>query len=279
MISNIAVISDGHAGSQLALCPPRRFKLDGGGYYEPSPVQRLLHRYWKEYWEWVKNASSGEPFAVVNNGDALDGIPHDSKGAISYNFADQEEIAYQLLSPIVEMCQGRYYHIRGTEAHVGKSAENEEKLARRLGAIPDGNGNFARNELWLSFGRGNTRRLAHFLHHVGTASRTAYETSAVMAELSELFTESGRWGDIVPDVVVRSHRHRNIAVRIPTRHGYGIAFTTPAWQLKTPFAYKVAGARTTTPQIGGSFIRVGDEDIFDRHRVWNIPRPKREVAK
>lgn len=279
MLSNIAVISDIHAGSQVALCPPHRFRLDGGGYYYPSPVQKLLYKHWIEYWEWVTKASQKERFAVVNNGDSLDGIPHESKGAISYNLADQEEIAYQLLAPIVDKCRGLYYHIRGTEAHVGKSGEHEEKLARRLGGVRDEIGNYARNELWIEFGRDKTSRLAHFLHHIGTASRTAYETSAVMAELSELFTESGRWGDQVPDVVVRSHRHRSIAIRIPTHHGYGIAFTTPAWQLKTPFAFKIAGARTTTPQIGGSFIRVGDEDIFDRHRVWNISRPKREVVK
>lgn len=280
MISNIIVVSDIHAGCQLGLCPKEGSSLDGGGVYKPSKLQNKLYTMWDTFWgEWVPKAVKNEPYAVVFNGDSIDGVHHNSTTQITHNLADQQEIAYNLLSPIVEKCSGKYYHMRGTEAHVGKSAEEEEKLAKRLGAISDEQGNYARYELWFEFGRDNETRLAHFMHHVGTASRTAYETSAVMAELAEMFTEAGRWGDRVPDVVVRSHRHRNISIRIPTRHSYGIAFTTPAWQLKTPFAYKIAGARVTTPQIGGSLIRMGDEDLFDRHRVWSIGRPKIEVVQ
>ena len=72
---------------------------------------------------------------------------------------------------------------------------------------------------------------------------------------------------------VRGHRHRLIEVRVPTALGYGIAFTAPAWQLKTPYTYRIAG-RQSLPQIGGSVIRQGDEDLYTRHWVRSIGRTR-----
>jgi len=142
-------------------------------------------------------------------------------------------------------------------------------LARKLGAVPDAKGMHSRYEVFARVGSG----LVHALHHIGTAGSNAYESSAVMRELAESFTESGRWGDAPPDIVVRSHRHRHLEIRIPTKLGYGIAFVTPGWQLKTPFTYRIAGGRLTTPQIGGSLIRQGDADLHTRHKVWRMARP------
>ena len=65
------------------------------------------------------------------------------------------------------------------------------------------------------------------------------------------FTEAGRWGNKPPDVVVRSHRHRCIETRIPNAKGYATSFVTAGWQLKTPFAYRIADGRQALPQIGG----------------------------
>ena len=94
-----------------------------------------------------------------------------------------------------------------------------------------------------------------------------------MREMSELFADSARWGRQVPDVISRAHRHRHIEVRVPTRNGYGIAFVTPAWQLRTPFSYRIPGGRVALPQIGGSLIRMGDRELFTEHMVKSIERP------
>lgn len=165
------------------------------------------------------------------------------------------------------------YWIRGTEAHVGQSGEAEEQLAQRVGAIPDDSGRYARYELWAKVGQG----LIHVMHHIGCTGSAHYESSAVMRELAESYAEAGRWRLQPPDVVVRAHRHRHLEVRVPTSLGYGISFCTPGWQLKTPFTYKIPGGRISTPQIGGSLIRQGDADLYTRHKVWNIERPKEVV--
>lgn len=236
----------------------------------PSRIQLVVWEWWREFWEeWVPAATKGEPYAVVHNGDAIDGVHHNSTTQMSHNLQDQVDLAYDILAPVVKKCEGRYYHIRGTEAHVSKSGREEENLAKMLGAIPtieNSKKQHARWELWMEMGG----ELIHFLHHIGTTASSAHESSALNAEISAMLNESARWGLKRPTVVVRSHRHRTIKVELPYKGGDITGIITPAWQLKTPFTYKIAGARLAPPQIGGILIRLGDEGIFTKTFVKNI---------
>lgn len=256
----------------MGLCPPDGAELDEDGLYMPSKLQLKVWSYWEEFWkEWVPAATKGEDFIIVNNGDVIDGVHHNSVTQISHNISDQKILAKKILAPVIAnpKCKG-YYHVRGTEAHVGRSASYEEELARELGAIPNAEKQHARWELWLDM----QGELIHFLHHIGTTSSSAHESSAVNAELTASFVESARWDEKKPTIIVRSHRHRSIEVRIPIRSGYATAVVTPCWQLRTPFTYKIAGARLAPPQIGGILIRHGDEGVFTKTFVRNIERPK-----
>lgn len=267
---NLVVISDTHCGCKLGLCPPSGTPLDDGGIYQPSRAQSKVFAMWESFWnEFVPAATRGEPYSVVHNGDVIDGVHHNSVTQISHNIEDQVDLAHRILEPVVEKCGGRYYHIRGTEAHVGKSGQHEEALAKRLGAIPDKDGKHARFELWKRIGK----HLVHFLHHIGTTASSAHESSAVNAELAAEFVEAARWGDEPPSLVVRSHRHTCIQVSIPWDRGFASAVVTPAWQLRTPFSWKIAGARLKPPQIGGLVIRIGDDGaIYTVPKVWRIMR-------
>lgn len=272
---NLVVVSDLHCGCRLGLCPPGPIQLDDGGTYASSSFQRDVWRLWTDFWEWGAVVTRGEPWDVVVNGDALDGVHHGAATQISQNIQDQLNVASAVLAPIVARCHqsgGQYYHIRGTEAHVGPSAQYEEMLAARLGATPNDAGQCARYDLWKWVGDA----LVHLLHHIGTTSSSAHEASAVNAELTAEFVEAARWGTTAPDFVVRSHRHRYIAVDMDTARGIGAAIVTPGWQGKTPFAWKVAGARLTTPQFGGIVIRHGDEEFYFRRKVWSIGRTPEE---
>lgn len=272
-VNNLIVFSDTHVGCRLGLCPPDGAALDDGGRYQPSKFQKKVWSMWEEFWgEWVPEATRKEPFSVVHNGDGIDGVHHNSTTQISQNIEDQVELAYKILKPVVEACEGRYYHIRGTEAHVGKSGIFEEQLAKRLGAIPNAEGQFARYDLWKRVGNA----LVHCLHHIGTTSSAAHESSAVNAELTASYVEAARWGNEPPDFIVRSHRHRSIAVDLNSVKGYAAGIVTPAWQGKTPFVWKVPGARLATPQFGGILIRQGNEEFFYRRKVWSIERSAEE---
>jgi hypothetical protein len=270
-LNYLVVVSDTHCGCQLALCPPE-VTLDEGGEYHYSPLQKKLWAMWQEFWgDFVPAVTHGQPFAVVHNGDAIDGVHHQSTTQITHNLKDQVSIAVEVMQPIVEACEGRYYHIRGTEAHVGKSAATEEGLAKALKAIPDAH-QFARNDLWMQVGGG----LVHLLHHIGSTGSLAYETTALMKEFTESLVEAARWGRKPPDIIVRSHRHRYSEISVPTINGKGRVVVTPAWQGKTPFVWTIPGARQTTPMFGGIVICWAEESqtLFVREKVWTVePSP------
>ena len=274
-VSNLVVVSDLHCGCRLALCPPEGAKVDDGGTYMPSPFQMALWGHWREFWdEFVPSVCHKEPFAIAVNGDAVEGNHHRSTTQISHNPADQENIAHSVIAPLMERCKGRLYLIRGTEAHVGSSGCDEERLARRLGVVPSASDAYARWEAWLRVGPS----LVHLAHHIGTTGTRAYESSAVLKELTEAYGEAAQWGEEPPDFIVRSHRHRHITVKIPTRKGGAEAIVTPSWQGKTPFAYKIPGARQSMPQFGGIVIRYHSKDkvTFARECVWSPRRPEVE---
>jgi hypothetical protein len=269
---SVIVISDTHCGCRMGLFPDRPVMLDGGIEASPSLLQRKVWALWLEFWnEWVPEATKGEPYIVVMNGDAIDGVHHGSKTQVSQNFADQQAIAVECLSPVVEKAH-TYYHIRGTEAHVGPSGEQEELLARQLGAKPDSEGHAARWELYLDL----HGHLCHFTHHIGTTGSSAYESTAPYKEQVESYLDAGRWDRKPPQVIARSHRHRHIEVRSPSRDGHSVVLVTPGWQLKTPFVYRMPGARASQPQIGGCLIRVGDHQLYTDSRVWSLEPPQTE---
>jgi hypothetical protein len=253
--------------------------LDDGGAYIASPFQRLLWANWRAFWdEWVPVVTRGEPYDMCMNGDAIDGVHHRSTHQVSHNIEDQLRIAQAVLQPEVNKCRalgGTYYHIRGTEAHVGQSGIYEEQLAQRLGAKPNEQGQYARWDLWKRVG-GKDGPLVHLLHHVGTTGSAAHEASAVNAELTAEYVEAARWNREPPDYIVRSHRHRSIAVDLNSARGYAAAIVTPAWQGRTPFTWKIPGARISEPQIGGVLIRRGDEEFYYRRWVKTFDRSPEE---
>lgn len=269
-LKNVVVVSDIHAGCQTGLYPcDRKLKLDEGGVYSPSPFQRKLWHHWIEFWnDFIPSILEKQDYAVVFNGDALDGVHHGSVTQVTHNLNDQIKIAYNILKPVVDKAKGNYYHIRGTEAHSGKSGQYEELLATMLNAVPTQRGQYARNELWLKVGDG----VIHFLHHIGTTSSVSYESTALMKELSECFVEAARWNRKPPSLIVRSHRHRFCEVAIPSKYGKVRCIVTPAWQGKTPFVWKVAGARLSTPMVGGIVIKWCDitKTYLVFEKIWSV---------
>ena len=271
---NLVVISDLHCGCQFGLCPPT-VTLDGGQIVKQSRAQAAVWAWWVEFWgQWVPRVTNRQPFDVVINGDIVDGRHHGTTTQISANLADQAKIAVAVMAPVAKRAR-RLYVIRGTEAHVGPAAEEEERLAQRLGAVQDETGNYSRQELWIQVGAW----LSHLAHHIGTTNSAAYESTAVLKELIAQFEDAAQWGERPPQCVVRSHRHRCLSVEIPGVAGDMVSVVTPGWQLKTPFAYRLGMGRNSAPQIGGLLIRQGDEEPHIRKFVRSLPRARRVQAE
>lgn len=251
----------------MALCPPGGFALDGGGTYHTSPLQDKLWALYLEFRdEWIPRVTKGEPYIFVHNGDALEGVHHGATHQISHNMADQIECAYQILAPIVDKAAA-YYHIRGTPVHVGESGQDEEVLAKRLGAVPNSIGKHSRWDLWLDL----QGHLCNFQHHIGTTGSSSYEATAVGKEMVENYVEAGRWGLRPAQVIVRSHRHRYYETRHYGAHGLQISVVSPAFQMRTPYSFRIQ-SRMSEPQIGGLCVVAGDEELYTRAIVWPMDR-------
>lgn len=271
-IRNIVVISDTHCGCMMGLCPSGGIPLDGGGVYAPSRLQRVAWAWWEEFWDdFVPAATKGEPFAVVMNGDAIDGVHHGTTTQITHNLERQRSIAESVLWPVANRAAA-YYHIRGTEAHVGQSGEHEEALAHSLKAIRDEDGRSARWELRLKLGS----HLIHFTHHIASSTSPYAETTALTREMVNSYLQTGLWGDEPYTMLVRSHRHQHSEVSRRSAHGKVAVTVTPAWQLKTPYVYRI-GARMSQPEIGGVVIRLADGELFTRAFVKRIAQPRMEI--
>jgi len=113
------------------MCLPK-FKLDDGGYYYASHVQLAIYNFWKNVYLPLV-LESGREVVIVHMGDAVDGVVKNSVQSIS-NIADQEQLAIELLTPSVKhKAVKAFYMLRGTEAHVGKNAASEVRIADKLG--------------------------------------------------------------------------------------------------------------------------------------------------
>lgn len=275
-VNNLVIISDIHSGCRMALYPPdNKLLFDAGIRFLPSLIQLKLWAHWRHFLdEWLPKVTKGEPFDLVHNGDAVNGKPFNTVANLTGNPAEQRKISRAVLEPVRRLPQCRkFYMIKGTEVHVEKSGSAEETLAEELDATPDEYGQFARYDLWKRIGPVS----AHILHHIGTTSSAAYETTAVQSELVSEFHEAGRWGYEPPMFVVRSHRHRFCETGNPSRFGMAKGIVTPGWQAKTPFIWRIPGGRVAPPQFGGIVIRHGDEDqAYSRFKVYTMDRSKME---
>lgn len=274
VVTAYVIIADTHCGCQLGLCPRDGVRLDEGGTYMPNIIQIGITQWWDEFWgEHVPEMVNKLPYGIIINGDITDGVHHKATHQISHNLADQKKIAETMLAPLVEKCEGRLYIIRGTEAHTGPSGENEETIAKSLGAVPNKYGQYARYELWKTVGH---RGLIHITHHIGSTSSQAYESTAVNSELVTSYAEAARWGTRPPDMAIRSHRHRYIKVEFATKQGRGCSIVTPGWQAKTPFIYRT-NSKASQPQFGGIVVIESPQgELYTRQKVWNIERPEAE---
>lgn len=271
---NIVVISDTHCNSTIGLCLPEGHRLDDGGWYKPSEFQLSLWGLFQDFCnDWIPRVTKGEPWDLVINGDAIDGDHHRTPTIISRNMQDQFRVARDTLSGIVKLCKesgGEYGHVRGTEAHVGPSAQEEERLAEALGAKPDKSGNFSRWRLRRLLGN----HLVSFRHHIGGGASQAYEGTALTKTQTSQFADSGRWGRQVAQVDVRGHRHRYGKWEKDGKDGHYITVVSPGWQGLTPFTHRMSDPQE--PEFGGLLIRLGDEEIYTRSKVYSIEQEEVE---
>ena len=265
----IVCVSDLHVGSSTGLCPPDGHVLPDGNRAMPSPFQAWLWKCWQHFWgdvvaPWLDRA---DKTALVLNGDLVDGNHHNTINLMSNSPQCQERTCADLLKPIAAKFGARHV-VRGTEAHVQPGAQSDERIGELINAEKDEAGNFSTWQLWLDAGG----EIFQFAHHIGTTSSAAYESSAPMREMVAGLVEAAQWGQPLPTVFVRSHRHRFIEVPVVSANGRIRIVITPAWQLRTPFTERID--RMRLPHIGGVVFVVEDERCQVLEKLYQLPAPK-----
>lgn len=264
----VVSISDPHVGSLTGLCSPDARTDDGGGVVL-NKFQTTLWRFWTDFWDvWVPQETAGAETVVIEfNGDLVDGDHHNNVALWTNDTETQVSAAVGILKPIADRYEHKFV-VRGTPAHGGPSSKAEETIAREIGAHKDELGNCSVWQQWLRV----DGVVFQFAHHIGVTSSTAYETSAPMRELVAAMIEAAQWGQPLPNVVVRSHRHRFVPISIPSLRGRIHCVITPGWQLKTPFVERID--RMRMPHIGGVVFKVEGDECQVREKLYPLPGPE-----
>lgn len=271
----LAVVSDIHCGSTVAVVPPEGVKLDDGGAYKPSKANLWLWQCWTDYWARVaeiRKAHKAELY-IVYNGDLYEGDHHGTSQIISKNPEAQLYVAQRVFGVPKALHPARQFVVRGTEAHVGSSGSSEEGLARWMGGERD-----PESHLWSWW---RLRLLVHGLlidcqHHGRAGQRPWTEANALALLANDIFLQHARKSVRHPDLAFRSHfhKHGDSYKAAPTR-----AIQTPAFQLKTAHAHKVVAE--SIADVGGIVAVIHPTGTYEIHDVLftpELPRPWQESA-
>jgi hypothetical protein len=258
----LALTSDQHPGSTVGLCPPEGARLDDGGYYHPSKAQRWLWEKWEAFWTHVgrRRDETGAQFIAGFNGDAAEGNHHGTTQIVSGNAEVQAFIMGRVFGVPLALKPEAVFVVRGTEAHVGPSGASEEALARswaREGhtVIKDKDADTWSH--WHFRARLNGM-LLDCQHHGRTGGRPWTELSAVENAAAEIALEHYRAGEPIPDLIIRSHRHKFNDTGPLSRPRL---IQTCAWQLKTAFGHKVAANKIA--DVGGHLVLIQPDGSYE----------------
>jgi hypothetical protein len=261
----VIVVSDLHCGSSLGLTAEQRMPMAEGGGYDPSRFQLDVAKAWKDFFKvHVPKVTRGAKKRVLCvNGDIIDGAHHNTVALATNNLQIQETWAISLLK---EAAKGfdEVYCTLGTEAHTQPGGQSDERIAVAIGAVKNDDGMSASWQQWLDV----DGIVINIAHHIGTTSSAAYESSAVMREMVAALVEAGQWEQRLPDVIIRSHRHRFIRIAIPSAKGEIQAAVSPGWQLRTPYVERID--RMRLPHIGGLVLLVEDKECLIKAKIYPL---------
>lgn len=119
-MKTVTVVSDLHVGSSLGLCPEGGILMGEQGKYLPSKLQQSVRQAWEGFFNYADRLSQGaDSTTLVINGDAVDGVHHNTVALATNNIEVQESAAIQVLTAVKPRFD-RIYMVKGTEAHAGR---------------------------------------------------------------------------------------------------------------------------------------------------------------
>ena len=263
----IAVPSDTHSGSTVGLMPSP-WNLEDGGTYHASPAQNeVLLATWRRAWARIAQERKRSRLIVVVNGDPVDGIHHETAELVTRRREEQNRMHIAVMDEALKTAKfnrkkgDRLYYTWGTPAHGASSSE--EAIARDLGAVPKGE-RYAWRRLRLQV-NGQVIDIAH--QGAGVGRRAWTKENSLRNAVKSVYFNSLEADRPVPRFYVRSHRHVWVAPQDHAgRHGTITGIITPAMQLKTEYAHKVAGDEVLS-SVGVVWLIIEDDPRLSH---WDV---------
>lgn len=264
----LVCLSDIHAGSSVAICPPDGIELDDGGWYRPSMAQVWI---WEHFTLAIQTAlelaaAHNAEVTLAVNGDMVDGFHHPRSNAqyISPLESHHVRLAHKVLTHACEQLKPDAIHAtRGTGAHVGKAGTLEEGLARVL-----------RTDGWPMVEDPDTGQITSHArrymvdgllvdqrHHGRQGQRSHTRGPYLRWYAQDIEMECRLDNERPPDLALRSHYH------IYGDSGRDHRWTTrvialPCLQLATEYTHRIAAERLADVGILAILIRGGKETLY-----------------
>jgi hypothetical protein len=266
----ICLPSDTHSGSTLGLMPPKQFCLHEGGFYDPTPGQKLIWNQWTECWEKIKKERKNSDLIVVHGGDLVEGIHHDTVQIISPRIDEHEDVARLCLDWAfrkVGFHKGdKYYQIGGSGAHAGNGSSSEERIAKDFdGAIPlwkqqvydeEGdkiNGRFTHDRLYRSI----NGVVFDISHHGGSIGQRAWTTeNGLYNKLKSIYFSCLENKMPMPRYWIRGHNHVYVRAEYRGKLGTITGIMLPGFQIRTDYCYRKINYDPQPATIGMCYIIV-----------------------
>ena len=261
-IRALVVVSDTHCGSVVGLMPPN-FETSEGNKIAHNAVQNFLWESWLDAVRFVEDTLAGSAYALVLNGDAIEGDHHGTKQIWSKDIADHVECAGQVLGMLSRRAN-KTYIVRGTECHTHNT---EVTLGKILNAEKNPDSKLP------AFDRLHLRVAGvpcAFRHHIGTSVKSWTESTALAGALAEEIIQAVRNGEEPPRVVCAAHRHKFGVIQ----NAHGMCVVSPPWQMLTRFGFKAVPEARTQPGIYILDWRdKEDGELPDVHeRIYRAPK-------
>jgi len=252
----VAIVSDEHANSTVALCPPS-LELDEGGTYLANRTQCALFEGWIDFWEQFGKVKADVKIGVFNGDLGETGKNRRNSQVVTRNVSTVKKLIHKVLEPAVDKLD-KMYVVRGSPFHTGQTSWLEEMVAQDYDiAVP---------RKWSDeidpYTGEREKSVASWFHIRKIASGVKFDISHHGSMGSLPWTEKhaalkiverALWRYMInmrkppPDVIVRSHRH----VYSDSGKNYDtFGIFTPCWSSITEYAYRT-GRENDAASIGG----------------------------
>ena len=280
----VAVISDGHVNSTVALSPKKAYRDDGGSH-RPSRGQVALRESFEDYCNSFGKVKADRKVGILN-GDAADlgGGNGKTSQLVSTNPSTILRMTVDAYEPFFAVID-ELYILRGTPFHSGPSSWIEEELARDIDiTVPFSY--YDDDEIDPETGKIKKKIASHWhlqktcngvlfdIKHQGSMGSLPWTQKHAALRL----VEQNFWhykitkGIKAPDVIIRSHCHKYAAdfENYPTA-----GIFTPCWSLITEYAYH-RNRENDTATIGGLWF-ICSEGNYEYQKLIYEPQDAREI--